>query len=90
MKLVADLPVGENYSGNPFIATFWQLKEKGLALGDMEMVTPECDWTAGTGCDWLSFQRHDTPSITSLAKKTSRGKELERFELEGRPYTETL
>jgi hypothetical protein len=24
---------------------------------------PECDWAAGTGCDWLSFQRHDSPSI---------------------------
>lgn len=87
---LVDLPVGENFSDHPFIATFWKLRDRNLALGDMEMVTPDVDWTAGVGCDYLSFQRHDDEETTALAKKTLSGKALERFQLPGRPHTETL
>ncbi|CZR63321.1 related to alcohol oxidase [Phialocephala subalpina] len=87
---LVDLPVGENFSDHPFIATFWKVRDRNLALGDMEMISPEVDWTAGVGCDFLSFHRHDDEKTTALAKKTLDGKAIERFQLPGRPHTETL
>jgi choline dehydrogenase-like flavoprotein len=38
---VVDLPVGENFSDHPFLATFWKARDCGLSLDDMEMVTPD-------------------------------------------------
>ncbi|KAH6673543.1 hypothetical protein B0J14DRAFT_654204 [Halenospora varia] len=56
---IADLPVGENFSDHPFFHTFWKVRDRGLSLGDMPMVTPECDWTAGLPIDWMTWHRHD-------------------------------
>ncbi|KAH7355209.1 glucose dehydrogenase [Rhexocercosporidium sp. MPI-PUGE-AT-0058] len=90
IQQIADLPVGENFSDHPFLCTFWKLRDRGLALGDMEMTTPECDWTAGSGCDWFAFHRHEDESVKKLAKKTLGAKEFERFQLVGRPHTESF
>ncbi|KAG4437105.1 hypothetical protein IFR05_007403 [Cadophora sp. M221] len=87
---IADLPVGKNFSDHPFLCTFWKVRDRGLAIGDMDMVTPECDWTAGTGCDWFAFHRHEDESVKNLAEETLGTKELERFELAGRPHTESF
>lgn len=56
----------------------------------MEMISEYVDWTAGVNTDYLSFHRHDDEKMAALAKKTLEGKVLERFELPGRPHTETL
>jgi hypothetical protein len=72
------------------LATYWKVRDRNLALGDMEMVSEDVDWTAGIGCDYLSFHRHNDDKMTALARETLNGKELERFELPGRPHTETL
>ncbi|KAH6722993.1 glucose dehydrogenase [Leptodontidium sp. MPI-SDFR-AT-0119] len=90
IQQIAELPVGENFSEHPFLCTFWKVRDRGLAIGDMEMITPECDWTAGTGCDWFAFHRHEDESVKKLAKETLGKKELERFELAGRPHTESF
>ncbi|KAF8848596.1 hypothetical protein BDZ45DRAFT_698268 [Acephala macrosclerotiorum] len=44
-------------------------KEVLVSAGDMEMISPEVDWTAGAGSDFLSLQRHDDEKTTALAKK---------------------
>ena len=67
---VVDLPVEENISDHPFLATFWKDKDRGLSLGDMEMVTPDCDWTAGVGCDFPSFHRHEDEEVRPWLKRT--------------------
>lgn len=72
------------------MTTFWKVRDRGLSLGDMEMVTPDCDWTAGSGCDYLAFHRHEEENLKKFAKETLGTKELERFELPGRPHTETF
>jgi choline dehydrogenase-like flavoprotein len=90
IQQLVDLPVGENYSEHPFLATFWKVRDRGLCLGDGEMITEECDWTAGTPYDYMSFQRHDDEEITNLAKQTLSPAELERFQMTGRPHTETF
>lgn len=72
------------------MATFWKVRDRNLALGDMEMVGEYVDWTSGVGSDYLSFHRHDDEKMTALARKMLSGKALERFELPGRPHTETL
>ena len=54
-----ELPVGENYSDHPFFHTFWKVRDRGLSLGDMPMVTPECDWTAGLPGEATAWHRHD-------------------------------
>jgi len=40
---VVDLPVGHNFSDHPMLATYWHLDKPGLALGDVELVSQECD-----------------------------------------------
>lgn len=90
IKQVEDLPVGENYSDHPLLATFWKLKARNLALGDVEMITPECDWTAGCPADFLAYHRHDTPTVTKLAQGLLGKQELERFNVPGRPHTESF
>lgn len=56
----------------------------------MEMVTSHCDWTAGCPCDWLGYHRHDDEDLKELAKKCLTPLEFERFELSGRPHTESF
>ncbi|PVH80318.1 GMC oxidoreductase [Cadophora sp. DSE1049] len=90
IRQLADLPVGDNFSDHPYMATFWKVRERGLSLGDMEMVTPDCDWTAGSGCDFFAFHRHEEEHLKKLTKETLGAKEVERFELAGRPHTESF
>jgi hypothetical protein len=72
------------------LATFWHLEKRGLSLGDVEMRTPECDWTCGLPIDWLAFHRHDKEeAIGSLAESELAPHELERFQLPGRAHTES-
>jgi choline dehydrogenase-like flavoprotein len=55
IEQVAELPVGQNYSDHVMLATYWHLPEKrGLSLGDVEMRSPECDWTCGLPVDCKS------------------------------------
>ena len=56
----------------------------------MEMVTPDCDWTAGVGIDYLSFHKHEGKEIGLIAVNNLNAKELERFNLAGKPHTETI
>ncbi|KUJ17157.1 alcohol oxidase [Mollisia scopiformis] len=55
---ICHLPVGENYSDHPNFQTFWKVRDRGLSLGDMPMVTPECDWTAGLPGDLMAWHNH--------------------------------
>jgi hypothetical protein len=87
---VVELPVGGNYSDYPFPATFRKVRDRGLSLGDMEMVIPDCDWTAGVGCDFLSFHRHEDVEVEELAEKYLSEIEFDIFNLPGRPHTESL
>jgi choline dehydrogenase-like flavoprotein len=90
IQQLVDLPVGENYSEHPFLATFWKVRDRGLCFGDGEMITENCDWTAGIPYDYMSFQRHDGEEIATLARQTLSPAELERFQMTGRPHTESF
>lgn len=87
---MTDLPVGENYSDHIFLPTFWKLRDRNLSLGDMEMITPECDWTAGCPCDWLGYHRHNDDNLNALAKSSLSALDFERYELSERPHTESF
>lgn len=87
---IVDLPVGENFSDHPFLATFWKVRYRGLSPGDMEMVTPDCDWTARVECNFLFFYRPEGEEGKALAEKSSSANELKRLNLHGRPHTESL
>lgn len=72
------------------LATFWHLDKRGLTLGDVEMKSPECDWTSGLPFDWIAFHRHDDEaSIKELAAQTLTAQELERFSTPGIGHTES-
>lgn len=87
---MAELPVGENYSDHPMLATYWNLEERGLSLGDVAMKSPECDWTTGLPVDWMAFHRHDDDSVVSLAQSQLDALELERFKNKSRAHTESV
>lgn len=87
---VVELPVGENYSEHPLLATFWKVRDSGLCLGDAELITEDCDWTAGTPADYFSYERHDDEELAQLAKQTLNPLDLERFQIDGRPHTESF
>ncbi|KAL2070414.1 hypothetical protein VTL71DRAFT_13440 [Oculimacula yallundae] len=38
---VVNLQVGESFLEHPFISTFWKLRDCGIFLGDMDMITPQ-------------------------------------------------
>jgi hypothetical protein len=83
--------VGENYSDHPMMATYWNLEKRGLALGDVQMRSAECDWTSGLPVDWMAFHRHDNdPEIASLAESHLTSNELERFQEQNRAHTESV
>jgi hypothetical protein len=85
-----DLPVGENYSDHPCMVTYWNLRERGLALGDVQTQTPECDWTSGMPVDWVAFHRHDDAATESFVESKLDAQERERVEKENRAHTESL
>lgn len=90
IKQVADLPVGENYADHAMLATYWHLSTRGLALGDVAMRSPECDWTCGLPVDWLAYHRHDDdPCVRNLAMSSLAPDELRRFTAPGRAHTES-
>jgi hypothetical protein len=88
IEQVIELPVGQNYSDHPVLATYWHLRERGLAMGDVEMITSECDWTLGLPYDWVAFHRHEELQV--LAKEHLIAQELERFEMKGKAHTESI
>jgi choline dehydrogenase-like flavoprotein len=75
---------------HPALVTNWKLKTRNLSIGDVEFVTDTCDWTAGTATDFLGYHRHDSPAVEKLAKELLSASELERFNVQGRPHTETF
>ncbi|KAH8698370.1 hypothetical protein BGW36DRAFT_396168 [Talaromyces proteolyticus] len=91
IEQVTQLPVGENYSDHPMLATYWHLEKRGLALGDVAVRTAECDWTSGLPVDWVAFHRHDNDRvIKSLAESQLDSKELDRFQIKNRAHTESV
>jgi hypothetical protein len=51
------------------VQTFWKFRDRGVCLGDTDMVTTSCDWRAGSPCDWFAFHRNEE-SLLELAHKT--------------------
>jgi hypothetical protein len=87
---VTDLLVRENYSDYIFLPTFWKLCDYNLSLGDMEIITLECDWTAGCPYDWLGYYRHNDNNLNALTKSSLSALDFERYELSERPHTESF
>ncbi|CZR66971.1 related to choline dehydrogenase and related flavoproteins [Phialocephala subalpina] len=86
---ICDLPVGENYSDHPVFQTFWKVRDRGLSLGDMPMVTPECDWTGGLPGEWMAWHNH----ADVLQKTGGQGVEPSIYDLvaaKGKPNTESF
>jgi len=86
---VSELPVGENYPDHPFFHTFWKLRDRGLSLGDMPLVTPDCDWTAGSSIGGIAWHRHDEV-INALEKDELNASTREILLAEGKPHTESF
>lgn len=86
---ICDLPVGENYSDHPFFQTFWKLRDRGLCLGDLPLVTPECDWTAGIPCDWMAWHRH-IDVVKEVGKNVLDQSSIDWLLAEGKPHTESF
>ncbi|KAJ5203032.1 alcohol oxidase [Penicillium cf. viridicatum] len=72
IQVVADLPVGLNFSDHLAFQTFWKLDSKGVSFGDMPLATSDVEWLAGCPCDWLGFYSLDqlSPSVKALAEET--------------------
>jgi hypothetical protein len=86
---VSELLVGENYSDHPFFHNFWKLLDRGLSLGDMPLVTPDCDWTAGSPVGDIAWHRHDEV-INSLEKDELNASTREILLAESKPHTESF
>ncbi len=84
---MCELPVGENYSDHLLFFTCWKLRDRGLTLGDMPMITPEYDWTAGLGGDFVAWHRHD--EVKGSAKNLLPGKDSEMLMASGKPHSQS-
>jgi hypothetical protein len=86
---VLDLPVGENYWDHPYFQTFWKVRDRGLSIGDMPMITSECDWTAGLPGDAMAWHRHDQV-ISQFGKQTLDPKTYDLLTAPGKVHTESF
>ncbi|KAE8452657.1 hypothetical protein EG329_013916 [Mollisiaceae sp. DMI_Dod_QoI] len=86
---ICDLPVGENYSDHPVFQTFWKLRDRGLSLGDMPLVTPECDWTAGFPGDWLGWHHH-ADVLQDIGNKGADSSIFDLLTAKSKPHTESI
>lgn len=84
-----DLPVGENYSDHPFFHTFWKVRDRGLSLGDMPMLTSECDWTAGLPGDATAWHRHDD-IMSKFRKESLDSKTYDLLTAPGKVHTQSF
>ena len=67
----------------------WKFRDRGLSLGDVPLVTPECDWTAGLPTDWMAFHRHED-IVETVGKEVVDQSTLNWLKPEGKPHTETF
>jgi hypothetical protein len=86
---LCNLPVGENYSDHAFFQTFWKLRDRGLCLGDMPLITPECDWTAGIAMDWMAWHQHNDV-VNTMSKRLIDQSSTEWLLAEGKAHTESF
>lgn len=86
---VLDLPVGEDYSDHPFFHTFWKVRDRGLSLGDMPMIIPDCDWTAGLPGDAMAWHRHDEV-LSKFGKGFLDTKTYDLLTASGKVHTESF
>jgi hypothetical protein len=84
---ISEPPVGANDSDHPFFHTFCKLRDRGLSLGDMSLVTPDCNWTAGSPIGGIAWHRHDEV-IDALWKDELNASKRETLLAEGKPHTE--
>lgn len=56
-------------------------------MGDGPLTTPECDWTAGIPCDWMSWHQHNDV-VKSVENKAVDPASTEWLLAEGKAHTE--
>ncbi|KAG0649433.1 Dehydrogenase patE [Hyphodiscus hymeniophilus] len=86
---ICDLPVGENYSDHPVFHTFWKLRDRGLTMGDMPLISPECDFTAGTPGDWMAWHQHNEV-VNNTGKGVIDDSSVGWLLAEGKAHTESF
>ncbi|KAI9740147.1 MAG: hypothetical protein M1834_004725 [Cirrosporium novae-zelandiae] len=86
---IADLPVGQTLTDHPCLTSFWELSDHHASLGDVEPVTPECNWMSGIPCDWFAFLPIDS-DVVDMAKKELDAKAAERYLTPGKALTESF